>query len=441
MDVNSLFQALTNASATAQKDNPFQPFEDLSQNVGGLILKQSTAPGASMGETVVASLLDGLMGGVGSRLSDTFAANQGDLARNVLMDAMQGRALSRPDGMNPSVFSGLQNSAQLYNLQKQQDVKDAIQKAAITTEFTNPAEANYLQSHGVDVKGYAFGDQSKMQDPFTKTAIDAKNSADAAQTPSPHDDFLAQVGLGKDVPSDTSTAGSKPLTSDSATIDDLARLIKEGKVGEANALSLDMAAGDRMSGKLLYTEAQKKVEESNPLNPKNRASQQTVGAISNAYSTIAQLEKLKERAKNAAPGSGFDYVDGLYLDASSAMNPGSAAATYDSSVIPLTDRLLRALTEVGRGSQYNLEKILNDLQTARGKGPQAISDRIDNYIEDLKLGAEQKTQDLIATGYTGASPLLGKSNGGNGKAETKTINGAQYMKVQGGWKKLGAPTG
>jgi hypothetical protein len=135
-------------------------------------------------------------------------------------------------------------------------------------------------------------------------------------------------------------------------------------------------------------------------------SEATLGSLSKSISVINQLEALKHKPQTLSSSWVPDSVEGVVNDLASKFYPGSNAATYNSAVIPIADSLLRALTEVGRGSQYNLEKIINDLSEGFAKGPDALSARIKNYQEDLLIGAQQKASDLVANGHIGFSPVL-----------------------------------
>lgn len=137
------------------------------------------------------------------------------------------------------------------------------------------------------------------------------------------------------------------------------------------------------------------------------ASQPTLQGLSNSIATIKNLEDLKQQAASQTEASALpDFFQGGINTLAAGVNQGSAPGIYNSHVHGVADSLLRALTQVGRGSQYTQQQITNDLSNGYGKGPEALAKIIRQYQQELLTGAQQRASDLVQGGYSGTNPVL-----------------------------------
>lgn len=151
MDLNALFQSLQAADQSAQKENPFAPTQEIADQLGGVIIKN--AGNYDVGETAVAGLLAGLLSGGAQNLSSGYREKQNDLAMKVL----SGELSERPSGMDPSVFSNLNNTRSLFSLQqkaaaaerqqaKQDKLQELVTGEVVKGTFDNPYKAKKAAS-------------------------------------------------------------------------------------------------------------------------------------------------------------------------------------------------------------------------------------------------------------------------------------------------------
>lgn len=131
MDLDAIFQALTVADKKARDESPFNPFEDLAQGVGQRIFKD--ADQYSLGENLIGGLLTGIVGGGAHQLTDRYSADQNKLAQSVLFDSLTGNSQGRPTGMNPSIYSTLDNAGSIYALDRRLNQADDQRKSNLNT--------------------------------------------------------------------------------------------------------------------------------------------------------------------------------------------------------------------------------------------------------------------------------------------------------------------
>lgn len=132
MDLDTLFQALLLTDKQAKESNPFSGLEDT-----GDLLRKALIPAAAnygVGENLAAGLLSGIIGGVGANLGRRYEDSQNAMARDLLSDAIAGRALTRPDSMAPSVFSTVQNAGSLFSAGRELQKQDEQRKIQNTIE-------------------------------------------------------------------------------------------------------------------------------------------------------------------------------------------------------------------------------------------------------------------------------------------------------------------
>lgn len=131
-DVSWLFNALVGADKTAADSSPFAPMRQTSNDLTSAILKAS--PGRSAKDVAIASLLTGLFGGFADRLDSSYRDEQNVLARDVMRDYLAGKPIERPAGMSPSVFSGIENAASVFQAARGMEQQELRDRAKISTD-------------------------------------------------------------------------------------------------------------------------------------------------------------------------------------------------------------------------------------------------------------------------------------------------------------------
>lgn len=115
VNLDAIFQSLVAADKEAEQNSPFRGFEDLSNNIGTMILKG--APDYNMGELLAGGLITGLVGGAAQNMTEGYRDKQNSLAQAVLQGSLTGNSIERPSGMSPSIYSGLNNAGSIFALE------------------------------------------------------------------------------------------------------------------------------------------------------------------------------------------------------------------------------------------------------------------------------------------------------------------------------------
>lgn len=150
MDLNQIFQVLASSDKEAQENSPFKPFSDFAGQLGQSIVQAS--PKAKTGEAAVLGLLTGLGGGFAQNLTDGYRERQNTATRDLLSDALSGRAIERPSGMSPSAFSNVQNAGSIFRAeqelatqqaeaQSKRELKNTITQEMVKGVIANPYKA------------------------------------------------------------------------------------------------------------------------------------------------------------------------------------------------------------------------------------------------------------------------------------------------------------
>lgn len=124
MDLNQVFAVLQQADQQAQKTNPYGGFENISDQLGGVITKAAGSGQYGFGEILGASLLDGLMGGVAQNYGNEYRADQNKMAQESLFKLWNDGTSEKPEGMNPNVWSSIDNAGKLFGVQRELDRRD-----------------------------------------------------------------------------------------------------------------------------------------------------------------------------------------------------------------------------------------------------------------------------------------------------------------------------
>lgn len=130
MDLSQVFAVLQQADQQAQKTNPYGGFENISDQLGGVITKAAGSGNYGFGEILGASLLDGLMGGVAQHYGNEYRADQNKMAQDSLFRLWSDGSAERPEGMNPNVWSSIDNAGKLFGVQRALDQQDQKVKIA-----------------------------------------------------------------------------------------------------------------------------------------------------------------------------------------------------------------------------------------------------------------------------------------------------------------------
>lgn len=132
MDLDAIFKVLNNADTVAAEESPYKPLTDFSSQFGNLLLRES--PNYGVGENALASFITGLIGGGTQNLTNNYRADQSQLAQGVLSDAVSGRTLTRPEGLNPNVFSSMNNLGSAFKFVKDAEIADEKRKSELATQ-------------------------------------------------------------------------------------------------------------------------------------------------------------------------------------------------------------------------------------------------------------------------------------------------------------------
>lgn len=152
MDISSVFQVLLAADEQAKQTSPYAPLNQASRGISDVILQQSAKPGASVEDALIGGLLSGLVTGGTDYLTRGYQEEQSGLARDVLAEAISGRAMQRPDRMNQSIFNTVRSTGDMYRLNQdmtrraerdaaQDEINKVIQSERIKGIYNNPYRA------------------------------------------------------------------------------------------------------------------------------------------------------------------------------------------------------------------------------------------------------------------------------------------------------------
>lgn len=114
-----LTNLLFGAEGLAKENSPYNPFSQAADLVGKTVIAGS--PQFDIGESVLAGLLTGLVGGGAQQLTQNYADNQVDMLNDLLKGHSTGNILEKPEGMDRSIFEKAESMANIFDLNAQEE--------------------------------------------------------------------------------------------------------------------------------------------------------------------------------------------------------------------------------------------------------------------------------------------------------------------------------
>lgn len=155
-DYTSILTALMGADKAAEETNPWSGLEGFSNSFGTALTQAS--PQYDLQDNLIAGLLTGAVSGLSKNFSTSYKNEQRDYAAQAVKDLIEGKSLSKPDGISPSVFNSLRGSEQAMSLakmqsdQNRQDELDAqikLKQTPNASELRDRYSDEFLTSHGI----------------------------------------------------------------------------------------------------------------------------------------------------------------------------------------------------------------------------------------------------------------------------------------------------
>lgn len=155
MDLSSVFAVLQQADKQAQETNPYLGFQNIGDQLGQLVVKQSGQLDGDgnqrngFGDILGAGLLTGLLSGGAGVAARGYQADQNKLALDSLSQILRGGDIQQPEGMAPNVFNAIRGPASLIraqqNLENQQlmlkgnqDLRNKVLGTVVEEAVKNP---------------------------------------------------------------------------------------------------------------------------------------------------------------------------------------------------------------------------------------------------------------------------------------------------------------
>ena len=136
MDLSSVFAVLQQADKQAQETNPYLGFQNIGDQLGQLVVKQSGQLDGDgnqrngFGDILGAGLLTGLLSGGAGVAARGYQADQNKLAMDSLLELWKTGDVQRPEGMNQNAFSAIANAGKFFGVQRALDQTDQERKIA-----------------------------------------------------------------------------------------------------------------------------------------------------------------------------------------------------------------------------------------------------------------------------------------------------------------------
>lgn len=367
--LDGIYKALTQADQVAAADNPYVPFQGVSDDLSKALMQHlaedSGRPDAfrhySTGDAIGAALINGLISGATHELGDNSRASQNDLARSVLSDSLAGKTVLRPDGMNPSVFSNLQNSASVFQAQQKLEQQDEARKSI----FANPEKVLTAKMMGIDLPGMA----------GLSTSAALPLEADATGAPQLQD-YVAKAG------------GDLTLARQMMKEDYDKSLLKGQAQKLAAVYKLEPAIADSFSTPGEVRDYLNQRRASNKDLPT-----QVNGQLTNMISLDATARKilpLVHKIESALPADGTPVENALQVAIQSKVIPASDLKVLQAEFPTLSAAIAQA-SSTGRvplAEMHALDQLMGNAPVARGE----LSSFLIDNINGKKKGFEQRVR-------------------------------------------------
>lgn len=133
--LDTLLSALLSVDKEAEESSPFAPLGSSADLIGKALLQ--SAPNYSIKENILGGLITGLVGGFADNLTNSYREKQNTLAQDFLGQALSGGSIfdkPRPNGMAPSIFSKLKNTASIFQKVREFEQADEARKIGLSTQ-------------------------------------------------------------------------------------------------------------------------------------------------------------------------------------------------------------------------------------------------------------------------------------------------------------------
>lgn len=310
MDIDAIYAALQQADQQAAQDSYWSPVKDFASSFAN-ILGQAALKQAATGEMdggdytnlALSNLGAGFLGGYANNKINDYKAEQGALARQVLLDAAQGGDVTAPEGMSPSVFSSVKNAGSIFALGKKLEDQDETRK--LTKDFAQK----------VALQGVA--DKSEQQKAIFSALASAKTDYQRQQVM----DAAQQMGL--------ITAESRPM-------------VDEGQNGLTAAPSegitkyLNQTGGDEDLARTLYKRDIEAPDRGFDLEQKIRKEFSGLPEVQDFVASDIGINSLRNALADKSGTSDLELVRGAIqaIEPGMAVREGEQAAVANSASIP-----------------------------------------------------------------------------------------------------------
>lgn len=447
MDLNQVFAVLQQADQQAQKTNPYGGFENISDQLGGVITKAAGTGQYGFGEILGASLLDGLMGGVAQNYGNEYRADQNKMAMDSLANIWKGGDAMKPDGMNNNVWSSISGPGQLFKAQRDMEnqqlglkadleLRNDVKKAMITEAVKNPySPTSQKILQGLGISSDAPAQPAPEATPMVSGPGMSPGSENFAADPLDLSKFSNAATAGNMIADNVAASASKPAAPKTMQ-DYLVQYQGNQAVAEA-AMKRDLEAPDRVrdgEDKLRQQFQQTKIV-------------QDFGEISKQYAVMQKAEK------DPASVSDLDFTIGSMkiLDPTSIVRESEQGMVFDSQSVP--SRLLGQINQVVSGQakltptlrkeildlaqrryevQQEAVKMVSDeynrMATDRGIDPNKVT-----FVPQASVAQRQKAD--TSAGATAPNTSAAPRSIVNVAPNVKLVDGVEFQRTNGQWVK------
>ncbi len=140
---NSILDALLGANQEAAAENPYAPYSAITDQVSTALADPKVSQQYGLKDTMIASLLSGLVGGGLQQLGTNYTNEQSNLYQNALINSMNGNN-TMPEGINENLFKKAQQQTNLFAVQ--QKLQDQAAEAELTRQLKLEAGKSLAKS-------------------------------------------------------------------------------------------------------------------------------------------------------------------------------------------------------------------------------------------------------------------------------------------------------